>query len=241
MAFLPIVPVPPNGRKQDRLTRLCSRRAAVRGRLSRENVHARLAAERRSLGGTHAPSRLQHCLMASPSFRLEPLPGYTPTIGRLVGILTYARKTTLAAVEGLSMAELDHLQDGSSNSIGALLAHIAAVERGYRILTFEERRPSALEQASWEPALTLGAEGRRLLRGKPLEYYVHELSEVRLLTLECLAARDDAWLEQTLSVAPAMNAHWAWFHVAEDEISHRGQMRWLRARLGSAATGPVHF
>lgn len=25
--------------------------------------------------------------------------------------------------------------------------------------------------------------------------------------------------------------HWAWFHVAEDGIKHRGQMRWLRARL----------
>jgi len=28
-----------------------------------------------------------------------------------------------------------------------------------------------------------------------------------------------------------MNAHWAWFHVAEDEISHRGQIHWLRKRL----------
>jgi hypothetical protein len=42
--------------------------------------------------------------MPSPSFRLEPLPGYAPTIGRLVGILLYARQTTLAAVEGLSIA-----------------------------------------------------------------------------------------------------------------------------------------
>src|SRR4029079_11597067 len=83
--------------------------------------------------------------MPSPSLRLEPLPGYAPTIGRLVGILLYARHTTLAAVEGLSIAELDHLQDASSNSIGALLAHIAAVERGYQCLTFEERPPSALE------------------------------------------------------------------------------------------------
>jgi uncharacterized damage-inducible protein DinB len=175
--------------------------------------------------------------MPSRSFRIEPLPGYAPTIGRLVGILLYARTTTLAAVEGLSTAELDHLQDGSSNSIGALLAHIAVVERGYQILTFEERRPTAQEQATWEPALTLGAEGRRLLRGQPLEYYLDELSEVRRLTLKGLAARDDAWLERTLSAAPAMNAHWAWFHVAEDEINHRGQMRWLRARLGSTATG----
>ena len=177
--------------------------------------------------------------MPPTSFRLEPLPGYTPTIGRLVGILLYARQTTLAAVEGLSMAELDHLQDGSSNSIGALLAHIAVVERGYQILTFEERRPTAQEQTAWEPALTLGAEGRRLLRGQPLEYYLHELSEVRRLTLEGLAARDDAWLERPLRAAPAMNAHFAWFHVAEDEISHRGQMRWLRKRLGSAATSPA--
>ena len=159
------------------------------------------------------------------------MPGYSPTIGRLAGILLYARQTTLAAVDGLSTAALDHLHDKSSNSIGALLAHIAAVERGYQVLTFEDRRPTAQEQSSWEPALTLGDEGRRVLRGKPLEHYVHQLAEVRRATLESLAARDDVWLERALGAAPAMNAHWAWFHVAEDEISHRGQMRWLRSRL----------
>jgi hypothetical protein len=30
-----------------------------------------------------------------------------------------------------------------------------------------------------------------------------------------------------------MNGHFAWFHHAEDEINHRGQIRWLRARLRS--------
>ena len=60
----------------------------------------------------------------------------------------------------------------------------------------------------------------------------HELSEARRLTLEGLATRDDAWLERPLGAAPAMNAHFAWFHAAEDEISHRGQIRWLRKRLG---------
>ena len=170
--------------------------------------------------------------MSSPSFRIEPLPGYAPTIGRLVGILLYARRTTLAAVEGLTIAELDHLQDPSSNSIGALLAHVAVVERSYHILTFEERRPTAPELAAFEPALMLGDEGRRQLRGKPLEQHVHELSEARRLTLEGLAARDDEWLERPLIAAPAMNAHFAWFHTAEDEINHRGQIRWLRKRLG---------
>jgi len=69
--------------------------------------------------------------MTSPSYRIEPLPGYTPTIGRLVGMLLYARRTTLAAVEGMSMAELDHLQDASSNSIGALLVSPLATMRGW--------------------------------------------------------------------------------------------------------------
>lgn len=137
------------------------------------------------------------------------------------------------------MVELDHLQDGSSNSIGALLAHVAAVERGYQYVTFEERPPTVLEQAALEPALTLGAEGRRLLRDKPLESYVHELDEARRITLEHLAARDDAWLERPLDAAPAMNAHWALFHVAEDEVNHRGQIRWLRARLGPGVAAMV--
>lgn len=176
--------------------------------------------------------------MPSASYRIEPLPGYAPTIGRLVGMLEYARRTTLRAVDGLSVAELDHLHDDSSNSIGALLTHIAVVESAYHVLTFEERVATPPELSAWEPALTLGAEGRRILRGRPLEHYVHELSDARRLTLEGLAARDDDWLERALTAAPAMNAHWAWFHVAEDEINHRGQIRWLRARLGSASTGP---
>jgi len=175
--------------------------------------------------------------MTPRSYRIEPLPGYAPTIGRLVGILLYARETTLAAVEGLSIAELDHLHDDASNSIGALLAHIAAVERGYQCITFEDRTPSTQEQAAVEPALTLGAEGRRLLRHKPLEHYVHELNEARRVTLEELALRDDEWLERSLIAVPALNAHWAWFHVAEDEINHRGQIRWLRARLDSQTAG----
>lgn len=191
---------------------------------SRKGTDAALRVVEKSLAGT----------MQTRTYRLEPLPGYAPTIGRLVGILSYARQTTLAAVGALTIAQLDHLHDGSSNSIGALLAHIAVVERGYQILTFEERPPTASEQAAWEPALTLGDEGRRLLRGKPLDYYLHDLSEARQGTLKGLATRDDAWLERTLSAAPAMNAHWAWFHVAEDEINHRGQIRWLRARLDSA-------
>ena len=146
-------------------------------------------------------------------------------------MLTYARSTTIKAVEGLTIDELDHLHDLESNSIGALLAHIAAVERSYQVLTFEERLLSPQENELWSTALKLGENGRRSLRGQLLEHYLDELSAVRRATLEALAVRDDDWLERSVAQAPRINAHWAWFHVAEDEINHRGQIRWLRARL----------
>ena len=74
-------------------------------------------------------------------------PGFAPEVGRLVVMLAYARRTTLKAVEGLTTSRLDHLQDAESNSIGALLAHIAAIEMAYQGSTFEQRRLSPAEHA----------------------------------------------------------------------------------------------
>ena len=33
------------------------------------------------------------------------------------------------------------------------------------------------------------------------------------------------------------NQHWAWFHVMEDEVSHRGQIRVIRKAAQQAAQG----
>ena len=140
-------------------------------------------------------------------------------------------RETLAAANGLTRRQLDHLHDAGSNTIGALLAHIDATERAYQVVTFEEREPSPSETAAWSAALTLGDQGRSEIRGHELQFYTDELMRAREATLAALAQRDDAWLEAPVRIAPELNAHWAWFHVAEDEISHRGQIRWLRARL----------
>lgn len=146
-------------------------------------------------------------------------------------MLNDVRQTTLKAVEGLTCEQLDHLHDEQSNSIGALLAHMAAAEREYQILTFEERQPTAAENDAWSAPLKLGDKGRREIRGHELQFYLDELRRIREATLAALAEHDDVWLEAPLRIAPNLNAHWAWFHIAEDEINHRGQIRWLRARL----------
>jgi uncharacterized damage-inducible protein DinB len=160
-------------------------------------------------------------------------PGFAPQVGRLLVMLSYARRTTLKAVQGLTMSQLDHVHDSESNSIGALLAHIAAIEMAYQCSTFEQRRLSPAEQAQWGAALELGARGRREIRGQDLGYYLSLLDEVRGNTLRELAGRDDSWLEETTPFwggHPANN-YFKWFHVLEDEVNHRGQIRWLRRRL----------
>ena len=170
-------------------------------------------------------------------FRIAPVPGYSPTIGRLVSFLTYVREGMLAAVEGLTPAQLDHFHDVESNTIGALLAHVAAVERWYQVFTFEDREPSSSEAAVMAAALHLGDEARQAIRGRELGTYLDELARTRQATLAALATREDSWLEAPLAAKPDVNAHWAWLHVAEDEISHRGQIRWLRKRLPAVGAG----
>jgi uncharacterized damage-inducible protein DinB len=167
------------------------------------------------------------------SFVIGPTPGYSPGIGRLVSMMTFVRWTTLRAVEGLTIAQLDHLHDESSNSIGALLAHIASVEVAYQRITFAGRGVSSTREAEWLMATQLGDRARQEIRGKPLAHYIEGLEEVRAFTLGELAHHDDRWLDETTTFwqGRQANNYFKWFHVVEDELNHRGQIRWLRKRL----------
>jgi uncharacterized damage-inducible protein DinB len=165
-------------------------------------------------------------------YLVAPIAGYTPQIGRLVSMMNYARRTTLDEAEGLSVEHLDYLHDPQSNSIGALLLHIAAVEVWYQAATFGSRAAAESETGPWEVALDLGARSRREIKGHDVDYYLRLLAEVRAKTLDELARRDDAWLDEETPFwdrQPANN-YFKWFHVLEDEINHRGQIRWLRKR-----------
>lgn len=175
-------------------------------------------------------------LQPPPSLVIGPMAGYPPAMGRLVCMMTYARWTTVRAAEGLTIEQLDHLQDAGSNSIGALLAHIASVEVAYQRLSFDGRHLSLpAHDEEWQIAVALGDQAREALRGKPLEHYIGALEQVRAFTLRELAQRDDDWLDVKTAFGPReVNHYFNWFHVFEDELSHRGQIRWLRQRLPAA-------
>jgi uncharacterized damage-inducible protein DinB len=160
------------------------------------------------------------------------LSGFTPQVGRLVSMLNYVRHMTLTAVTNLGVEELDYVHDAQSNSIGALLLHIAAAEVGYQAATLLSRELTAQEKEEWNAALALGDLAKQEIRGRELEYYLDRLERVRATTLEELGRRDDEWLQQesTFRSGQRINNYFKWFHVLGHEINHKGQILFLRSR-----------
>ncbi len=154
-------------------------------------------------------------------------------------MMNYVRATTVDAVTRLSIEQLDYLHDPSSNSIGGLLAHIAATEVGYQAATFHGRPLDDKETRLWGAAFGLDERTRREVRGNALDHYLGGLEDVRAVTLAELGRRDDAWLEEETTTGSGLrvNNYFKWFHVFGHEINHRGQIRWLRARVPGMPAG----
>ena len=105
-------------------------------------------------------------------YLISDMPGYPAQISRLLSMMNYVRCTTIETVQDLTIEQLDYLMDPQCNSIGALLSHFAAVEYLYQAFTFEGRELTEEEDERWGPALNLGDEGRKHIKGKDLNYYI---------------------------------------------------------------------
>lgn len=166
-------------------------------------------------------------------YLITDMPGYTPQISRLLSMMNYARHTTLQSVKNLTADQLDFLLDSDSNTIGALLLHFAAVEYAYQVSTFEKRSLTEEELSEWGAALNLGGDGRVNIKGNDLNYYLDRMDVVRQRTYELFKTVNDDWLhhEEPFWHNKPANYYFMWFHVFEDEINHRGQIRMIRKRL----------
>jgi len=96
-------------------------------------------------------------------YQIKGLNGFTPQIGHLVSQMNYARETTLQAVRDLKTSELDFIPSKEGNSIGALLLHIAAVEKGFQIEIFDDRKPNEQEMADWGGHIVLENKVEKIL------------------------------------------------------------------------------
>ena len=68
---------------------------------------------------------------------IGPREGFSPQIGTLVSMMNWMRATVLRSVQGMKQSALDYLHDPKSNTIGAMLLHLAATEVFYQGNTFE--------------------------------------------------------------------------------------------------------
>ncbi|MGN7403628.1 DinB family protein [Cytobacillus praedii] len=167
------------------------------------------------------------------NYRIKAKENFTEKVGELVCMLEHSREVTLSEISNLSQSDLDYLPNDSSNSIGSLLSHIASIEFVHQVISFEKRDLTKDEYLKWGTALELGGKAREVFRNNSIDYYIEELSQVRENTLTFLKSLDDKWLfeENKWDNGISYNNYYLWFHVMEDEINHRGQIRTIKRLL----------
>ena len=170
---------------------------------------------------------------------IGPKTGYSPQIGTLVSMMEWMRGVILRPVKNMTVEQLDYLHDQKSNTIGAMLLHLAATERYYQLNTFEGMKWGSWDESikkEWDIPMKLGEEGRKKIKGHNLDFYLNTLKEVREKSLDELRKRDDKWLmavDKSWSWGPTNN-YCKWFHVVEHESNHNGQIKWIKSRLPGA-------
>jgi hypothetical protein len=184
----------------------------------------------------------QGCTQDSTSEGLNvigPREGFSPHVGTLVSMMDWMRMVVISPVKNMTVEQLDYQHDLKSNSIGAMLLHLAATERYYQLNTFEGRKWGSWNDSikkQWDVAMNLGEAARKTIRGNNLEYYLSALTEVRENSHKELRKRDDKWLltvDKGWSWGPTNN-YCKWFHVVEHESNHNGQIKWIKSRVPGA-------
>jgi len=170
---------------------------------------------------------------------IGPREGFSPQIGILLSMMTWMRGAILRPVKDMTPEQLDYLHDKNSNSIGAMLLHLAATERYYQIHTFENKKWgdwSEQDKKRFDVAMNLGDGGRKMIKGNNLDFYLSTLKEVRENTTKEFKNRDDKWLlsvDESWFWGPTNN-YCKWFHVCEHESNHNGQVKYIKSRLPGA-------
>jgi len=168
-----------------------------------------------------------------------PKKGYSPEIGTLVSMMGFTRFQVLMSTKGLAQPDLDFLLDDKANRIGALLLHLVAIETFFQLNTFDgvkwDSWPETIKQ-KWDVPGALGEPARKAIKGNNLDYYLNLLKETREKTLTEFRKRDDKWLmtvDKDWDWGPTNN-YCKWFHVAEHESNHNGQIKLLKSRVPGA-------
>jgi uncharacterized damage-inducible protein DinB len=153
-----------------------------------------------------------------------------PVVSAWLSALGDARRRTLRALEGIPEELVDWTPEGGTNTIGALLYHIAAIEADWLfadILGPESGKPWPAELFPHDVRDDEGA--LTAVRGMPLADHLARLDQTRTLVLENLS---DFTAEDFHRIRPReaydVSAAWVLHHLLQHEAEHRAQIAALR-------------
>ena len=164
-------------------------------------------------------------------------PAREPEIGRALWRLGDARQRTMQRLEGIDPRLVDWAAPESSNSVGSVLYHIAAIEVDYLYAdTLEQPFPQdIIDLFPYE----VREENGRLtpVRGFELQWYLQRLEDVRRRVLEAFRAMDLADFQRVRQLEYAdITPEWTLHHLMQHEAEHRGELAALRARAEAASS-----
>ncbi|MCB0502216.1 MAG: DinB family protein [Bacteroidetes bacterium] len=153
------------------------------------------------------------------------------SIDYLLGILEDARVTTIQRVENLSIDELHWQFEKGWNTIGVLLSHIISCEHFFRIHFIEGRTLTKQENQEYLPGLEMGKFIPNLITDWSIDKYITQLENSRLMLIKEIEKLDTVAFQKKREGYNPNTGHnlaWTLYHLAEDEVHHRGQISIIR-------------
>ena len=171
------------------------------------------------------------------SLKVEPVSGTAPQVGRWLWMLADARRRTLRSLDGLAPSTVDWVAPEGGNSIGTLLAHLAAIEMDWLYSEVQEQAipPAVLTLL---PADVRDADGRlTVVLGLPLEDHLDRLARTRAVLVDVVRSMRVAELRRVRHVPNAdVTPEWVFHHLLQHEAEHRGELGMVRTRAEPALT-----
>jgi uncharacterized damage-inducible protein DinB len=163
------------------------------------------------------------------------------SIDYLIGIIEDARVTTIQRVENISTDELHWQFEKGWNTIGVLLSHIIACDHFFRIEFIEGRELTKQENEEYLPGLEMGKFIPQLISKRNIDEYITQLENSKLKLIEEVQKLDTVEFHKKREGYNPNTGHnlaWTLYHLAEDEIHHRGQISILRKLYKQPTTKP---
>lgn len=161
---------------------------------------------------------------------ITPLDRCEPVVGIWLSALQDTRQRTLNSLEGLNDQLINWLPSGSTNSIGTLLYHVAAVEMSWLHEEILEGKPFPPEIDALMKYDVREQEGRLTsVITEPLDAHLERLMKCRLAFLVALQDMSvDEFRRPRRMENYEVTPEWVVHHLMQHEAEHRGQIGEIR-------------